>query len=121
MSKNEHTERYDEISCHRSDNEKDKRLWHSTHYSKLIDKAVAPHHHKVRYRHPKNTWLLLWLYRVGRNMEEGGRKTPSHTLYNSGKLHLTVFCTIPRNALIDTEFHFYTRNTTKRQQTLRNN
>lgn len=52
----------------------------------------------------------------------GGRKKGSQSnTVNSGKLHLTVFCTIPRTALINTQFHFYTRNTTKRQQTLRNN
>lgn len=83
LSKNECTERHDEISCHHSDNEKDKRLHHLVHYSKLIDKAVAPRHHKVYYRHSKNIWLLLWhytLYGVERNVAEGGGKTPSHTL-----------------------------------------
>ena len=41
-SKNECTERYSEISCHCSDDEKDKRLRHAARYSKLLDKAVAP-------------------------------------------------------------------------------
>lgn len=42
-----------------------------------------------------------------RDAEESRQQPPSHTLWNAVEFHLTVFCTIPRKALIDTESHFF--------------
>lgn len=57
-----------------------------------------------------------------RNAGEETADSQLHTVKCS-EIPFTVLCTIPRKALIDTEFHYFLFcfYTTKRQQTLRNN